>query len=165
MILAPARAEHADALAIVHAGSFDPAWSARDIETLLDAPGGFAWLAREGPAREGAAREADQPGPIRGFLLARAIAGEAEILTLAVDPSHRRQGVARALIEASAVTAIAAGAQAMFLEVAADNPAAIGLYRSAGFEQLGSRRAYYARPAAAAIDALVLRRTLNSRSG
>ena len=155
MILAPARAEHAQALARAHADSFDPPWSATDIETLLDAPGGFAW----------AAWEAHPPAPVLGFLLARAIAGEAEILTLAVDPPHRRQGMARALIEASVATAIAAGAEAMFLEVAADNPAAIGLYRSAGFEPVGSRKGYYVRPGAAAVDALVLRRTLNSRPG
>ena len=160
MILAPARAEDAEALATAHGRSFDPPWSAKDIEALLSAPGGFAWA-----AREWAARQADPPAPVRGFLLARAIAGEAEILTLAVDPTHRRQGVARALIEASAATAIAAGAEAMFLEVAADNQAAIGLYRSAGFEQIGSRKDYYARPGAATIDALVLRRTLNSRAG
>ncbi len=156
MILAPARAEDANALAAAHGHSFDPAWSAQDIETLLNAPGGFAWTARE---------TEDSPAPICGFLLARAIAGEAEILTLAVDPAHRRQGVARALIEASAGTAIALGAEAMFLEVAADNQAAIGLYRSAGFEPVGSRKGYYARPGVAAIDALVLRRTLNSRAG
>jgi len=155
VILAPVRVGDAEALARTHAGSFDTAWSAQDIEVLLGAPGGFAW----------AAWEADPPASVSGFLLARAIAGEAEILTLAVDPSHRRKGVARALIEASAATAVAAGAQTMFLEVAADNPAALGLYRSAGFEPVGSRKGYYARPGGATIDALVLRRTLNSRTG
>jgi ribosomal-protein-alanine N-acetyltransferase len=155
VILAPARAEHAQVLATAHGRSFDPAWSAEDIEILLSAPGGFGW----------AAWEADLSGPVCGFLLARAIAGEAEILTLAIDPAHRRQGVARALVEASAGVAIAAGAEAMFLEVAADNPAAIGLYRSAGFEPVGSRKGYYPRPGSPPIDALVLRRTLNSRAG
>jgi len=155
MILLQAQAEAAAALAAAHAQSFNPAWSAQDIETLLNAPGGFAW----------AARSVDPPAPVCGFLLARAIAGEAEILTLAVGPPHRRQGVARALIEASAATAIAAGAETMFLEVAADNHAAIDLYRSAGFEPVGSRKGYYARPGAALIDALVLRRPLNSPAG
>jgi len=160
VILAPARAEDADALAKAHARGFHPAWSAKDIEILLNAPGGFAWA-----AWAWAAREADPPAPVCGFLLARAIAGEAEILTLAVDPTHRRSGVARALVEAAAATAVTAGAEAMFLEVAADNQAAIGLYRSTGFEQVGSRKDYYARPGAAPIDALVLRRALNSRIG
>ena len=46
--------------------------------------------------------------------------------------------------------------------MAADNAAAIALYRSAGFEPVGRRAAYYARPDGPAVDALVLRRTLNS---
>jgi len=154
MILTPAGAEDADALARVHARSFETAWSAADIAALLTAPGGYAVAAR-GPG---------EPGSVRGFLLARAIAGEAEILTLAVDPPHRRQGLAAALVEAAAGAATATGAEAMFLEVAADNLAAIGLYKSASFERVGSRKGYYARPAGPAIDALVLRRALNSRA-
>ena len=154
MILALANAKDAAALARTHARSFDLAWSAADIETLLTAPGGYAVVARE-------AADADEAC---GFLLARAIAGEAEILTLAVDPAHRRQGLARALIEAAAGAAIAAGTETMFLEVAADNPAAPGLYQAAGFDRVGSRKGYYARPGQLAVDALVLRRTLNSRA-
>ena len=155
MILAPAKARDAAALAKAHARSFAPPWSAEDIAALLAAPGGYAIMISDG----------DGAAPVRGFLLARAIAGEAEILTLAVDPSHRRQGLARALLEASVATAVSAGAEAMFLEVAADNAAAVGLYLSAGFERVGSRRGYYARPGEAAVDALVLRRALNRRGG
>ena len=139
--------EAAAELGACHARSFDSPWSAGDIETLLAAPGGYALAAR------------DDAG-VRAFLLARAIVGEAEILTLAVDPPRRRQGLARALVEAAAGAAVAAGAEAMFLEVAADNLAAIGLYGAAGFERVGLRRGYYARPGGA-VDALVLRRTLN----
>jgi [ribosomal protein S18]-alanine N-acetyltransferase len=151
MILEPAGPEAAAELAACHALSFDTPWSASDIEALLAAPGGYALAARD---------DAD----VRAFLLARAIAGEAEILTLAVDPPQRRQGLARALIEAAAGAASAAGAEAMFLEVAADNLAAIDLYGAAGFEPVGRRRGYYARPGGA-IDALVLRRALNRPVG
>ena len=155
MILAPASVQDAAALAEVHARSFAAPWSAEDIAALLAAPGGYALLLGD----------ADDAAPVRGFLLARAIAGEAEILTLAVDPSHRRQGLARALLEAAIAMAVSAGAEAMFLEVAADNAAAVGLYQSAGFERVGSRRGYYARPGEAPVDALVLRRALNRRGG
>ena len=155
MILKAARPEDTGALSRAHARSFDPAWSAEDLEALLTGPGGYAILAHEDGL----------PAAVRGFLLARAIAGEAEILTLAVDPPHRRQGLARALIEAAVAAAVNAGAESMFLEVAADNDAAIALYRSAGFERVGSRGGYYVRPGRAAIDALVLRRTLNRRDG
>jgi ribosomal-protein-alanine N-acetyltransferase len=149
--LAPAGAADAEALAGAHALSFDAPWSAADLAALLDSPGVFALAARDGPA-------------VHGFILARAIAGEAEILTLAVDPDHRRRGLGQALLAAADIAARAAGAETLFLEVAADNPAAIGLYQTAGFEPAGRRRGYYAR-ADGAVDALVLRKALASGTG
>ena len=148
MILAPTTAAEADALAEVHARSFDHPWSAADFAVLLESPGAFALAARS---------EAE----IHGFILARAITGEAEVLTLAVDPARRRQGIARALLEAATGAAATAGADVLFLEVAADNAAAIALYEAADFTQAGRRRGYYARPDGAAIDALVLRRAVS----
>jgi ribosomal-protein-alanine N-acetyltransferase len=90
----------------------------------------------------------------------RAIAGEAEVLTLAVEPAHRRRGAARALLRGALAQATAAGAEQAFLEVAADNAAALALYREEGFEEAGRRAGYYQRPGARAVDALVLRRSL-----
>ncbi len=103
----------------------------------------------------------DDAGAITGFILARAMARESEILTLAVAPWARRQGVACALVDAVAVEAAARDAESIFLEVAADNPAALALYERAGFVQVGQRRAYYMRLSSPSMDALVLRRALN----
>ena len=89
--------------------------------------------------------------------MGRAVAGEAEILTLAVEPAARRQGLALALVTAAAGAARMAGAQAMFLEVADDNVAAIGLYEAAGFTRAGVRRGYYDRGPQGYVDALVMR--------
>ena len=136
-------------MAAVHATSFDEPWGPEEIAALLDGPGGFGLVVRE-PAAEA----------IVAFILARAVADEAEVLTLAVDPARRRSGVGQALVEAAAIAAAAAGAHALFLEVASDNIAALALYRAAGFGQVGQRPAYYHR-ATGAIDALVLRRDLN----
>ncbi len=72
------------------------------------------------------------------------IAGEAEVLTLAVRPAARRRGIGRALVEAAATLAEASAA-AMFLEVAADNPGAVALYAQTGFEIVGRRPGYYGR--------------------
>jgi len=130
-------------LARVHAAAFEHAWSGEEIAQLLDSPGGFALMI------EGA-------GPV-AFILCRAIAGEAEILTIAVDPAFRRQGLARALIEAAAAAARLAGAEAMFLEVADDNAAALGLYETVGFARAGLRRGYYDRGPQGCVDALVMR--------
>ena len=154
MKLRYAASEDAILLAEVHARAFDTAWTAPDIERLMNIMGGFALIAED---------ENDGGGVI-GFLLARALGGEAEILTLAVAPWARRKGVAWALVEATAAEAAARDARTLFLEVAADNDAAIAVYRKAGFVEAGLRRGYYARPDARPMDALVLRRALNSPS-
>jgi ribosomal-protein-alanine N-acetyltransferase len=151
MRLEPAHPDEATALAAAHATSFEVGWTAIDIAALLVVPGGFGFAVRDGT-------------DIQALLIGRAIAGEAEVLTLAVDPLLRRRGAARALLEAAFAAARTAGAEAMFLEVAADNEAAIGLYEGAGFVRVGARPGYYQRPYGA-IDALVMRHDLNSRSG
>ena len=149
MKLDPATPADAAGLAAVHAASFDEPWGPDEITTLLAGPGGFGLVVREPDANA-----------VAGFILARAIVDEAEVLTLAVDPAHRRLGVGQALVEAAAISAAAAGARTLFLEVASDNQAALALYRAAGFGQVGRRPAYYRR-GAGAVDALVLRRDLN----
>jgi ribosomal-protein-alanine N-acetyltransferase len=84
------------------------------------------------------------------------VGAEAEIHTLAVDPAHQRRGVGRALLRA--VLDHARGAT-VFLEVRTDNESAIQLYRSEGFEVVGTRRRYY-RPSGA--DAFTMRRQASS---
>jgi ribosomal-protein-alanine N-acetyltransferase len=146
--LAPALLAHAPAMAAAHAAAFDTAWTADDIAELLGGPGGFGFVVEETAA-------------MAGFILCRALADEAEILTLAVRPSHRRKGVAKALLQAAADAASLGGAGALFLEVAADNVPAIALYQGDGFREVGRRAGYYTRGAAPAADALVMRRDLN----
>jgi ribosomal-protein-alanine N-acetyltransferase len=146
--LRPANREDSIALAAVHALAFEQPWPPEAFAALLDSPGVFALAAVIG-------------APV-ALILVRAVAGEAEVLTLAVAPAHRRRGAARALLTAGLDLAAAAGAGTAFLEVAADNAAAIGLYRAAGFDQVGRRPAYYARTGGPAVDAFVLRRALNT---
>jgi len=82
-------------------------------------------------------------GRVIGFLLARQIApGEREILNLAVAPTERRRGVARKLLEAE----LASTRGLWFLEVRESNTAALRLYQSFGFQQVGMRPAYYHDP-------------------
>ena len=148
MKLRLASTEDCQRLEAVHARAFDRSWTARDIARLMQVMGGFAVVCE------------DDEG-MSGFVLARLMAQEAEILTLAVSPRARRRGVGSALVEGAAAQAAARGAESLFLEVAADNAAALGLYRLAGFERVGLRRGYYPRQGAPAQDALVLRRPLN----
>jgi len=92
-----------------------------------------------------------------GFVLARVIVDEAEILTLAVAPAVQRQGLARRLMTAAATRAASQGAACLFLEVSAANAPARALYAACGFTQVGRRRAYYDDGS----DALILRRDLS----
>ncbi len=89
----------------------------------------------------------------QGFLLGRTVAGEAELLTLAVAPEYRRQGIAADLLAEFARTALGRGARDAFLEVASGNAPAIAAYTRAGWIRAGLRRGYYA----PGIDALVMR--------
>lgn len=79
-----------------------------------------------------------------GYLLARLVAGDAEVHDVATAPRHRRKGVARALLEAGTEYLWRHGAERISLEVRVSNAAAIGLYRGFGFEARGRRVAYYA---------------------
>jgi ribosomal protein S18 acetylase RimI-like enzyme len=80
---------------------------------------------------------------VLGFLVARQTApGEREILNLAVDPSQRLRGVARALLQAE----LGHEKTEWFLEVRASNEGAIALYRDAGFRVAGRRESYYSDP-------------------
>lgn len=65
---------------------------------------------------------------------------EYEVHTIGVDPAYQGQGVGRRLL--NELLDFADGG-VVFLEVRTDNEAAIALYRSVGFEQIGVRRRYY----------------------
>jgi ribosomal-protein-alanine N-acetyltransferase len=122
-------------LAALHAACFECPWDARTLSDMLAGPGVFAFVHDDD-----------------GFVLARAAADEAEILTLAVAPHARGKGLGRALLQAAIGRARALGAATMFLEVGADNPHALALYAGLGFAKVGTRKAYYEDR-----DALVLR--------
>lgn len=92
-----------------------------------------------------------------GFIVSRLAADELEILNLAVDPAHRRRGLARRLLAAALDRAVSRGTRSCFLEVRATNSGAISFYLHNGFMQTGRRPAYYSNPPA---DALLLSRRL-----
>jgi ribosomal-protein-alanine N-acetyltransferase len=137
-----ATANDSPALARLHGEAFAEPWSEAALAGLAGASGAFALMDDD------------------GFGLVRALAGEAEILTLAVRAAARRRGLGRALVRAAVSEVRALGAESLFLEVAADNAAALALYAECGFQSVGRRNAYYRRTHERAMDALVLRKTL-----
>ena len=90
-------------------------------------------------------RRLHRPGSWRptGLCDPAVVADEAEILTLAVLPAARRQGLGSRLVAACLAEAGAAGAARLHLEVGAGNAAARALYVRAGFVEAGRRAGYY----------------------
>ena len=127
-------------MALLHAAAFPPPeqWSAAAFAAQFALPGVFGLLDERG-----------------GLALARVVADEAEVLTIAVHPEARRLGVGHALLTAVIAEAARCGAETVFLEVAETNAAARALYAMLGFAPVGRRSGYYA-----SADALVLRRVV-----
>ncbi len=132
------------AMAALHAACFTTPrpWSAAEITSLLDSPLVFALT------------------EAHAFLLGRVVAGEAELLTLAVAPTARRQGTGSRLVAGFLAECARQGAESAFLEVAEPNAPARALYAAHGFTETGRRKAYYHSPEGLAQDALVLVRLL-----
>lgn len=132
------------ALARLHAACFvtPRPWSEAEISALLQSP--HVFVVHESV----------------GFALGQVVADEAEVLTIAVDPSARRQGAGARLLSQLMAAAKDHGAATCFLEVAATNQPALALYQTAGFAQSGRRRGYYTLPDGQKCDALILSRLL-----
>lgn len=82
---------------------------------------------------------------------------EADILTVAVLPDFRRQGIAREFMRQIEQWSKERGASAMMLEVEQSNIAAIELYKSLGYMQISVRMDYYG----PGQDAFVMRKDFN----
>ena len=142
-----ARGDAGDALAAAElcAGAMPDPWSAGAIRSELALPGASLWLARVG-------------GELAGMLLARRVLEVVSLHLVAAAPLQRRRGVGRALVHA--LVAAERDADRIELEVRARNAAAIALYRSEGFREVGRRPRYYR----GAEDAVLFTRTLDPPS-
>lgn len=103
--------------------------------------------AQAGPARIALAAEAPDGGQkLAGFAFALLIPPQAELESIVVATALQRRGIARRLFEGLAGELASAGIAEVLLEVRASNEAALGLYRTLGFEETGRRKDYYANP-------------------
>ncbi len=143
----------AGALAATHAAAFvtERPWSAAEFAALLAQPAIVL------------------TGDACSFLLGRVMLDEAEVLTLATHPAHRRQGLARAALTVFLAQASDRGATRAFLDVAEDNAPARALYAAAGFTENSRRAGYYAARGGAdpvtRVAALILARDLAPGQG
>jgi ribosomal-protein-alanine N-acetyltransferase len=132
-------------LAAMHRACFpEEPWDAATLERILALAGGFGHLAWQGET------------PV-GFILARDLGGEVEVLSLGVLPQWRGQGIGRALMDAVVADAGHRQIGSIVLEVATENTPARRLYAASGFVQVGRRPRYYHGVGGRA-DALIMRR-------
>jgi ribosomal-protein-alanine N-acetyltransferase len=122
---------------------FGEAWTRSQCAGILPMPGVKMTLARS------------TAGAPIGFALQRIIAGDGELLLLAVDPASRRNGIGRKLLQHFLDEAREAGTIRVHLEVRDGNPA-VAMYRKAGFKTVGRRRKYYHGRTGGQFDALTL---------
>lgn len=128
---------------------FGDPWSEAGIAELFENKAVIALLAPAGRPEMSLA----------GYAFARVIAGEAEILNIAVLPMFRRRGLGARLLDAALATAETGGAVEVFLEVRESNESARALYRARGFRPVGVRTDYYRKPRE---NALILRLDLKA---
>ena len=117
-------------LTALHAVCFpDSKWSLQQIQSSLSLATTRGWGLFDG-------------GAVQGFILCQIIPDQSEILTLCVHPDYRRKGIGEQLVLSAAQAAKTIGSN-LFLDVAADNSAALKLYEKMGFVQTGRRARYY----------------------
>jgi [ribosomal protein S18]-alanine N-acetyltransferase len=140
-------------LAQIHAEGFAYPWDRLEFERLMSQGALVDLLVSQGFFGEIAT----------GFAISRVVAGEAELLTIALDREVRGKHLSAPLLETHAARLRRAGAQCLFLEVADDNTPALNLYRGMGFAEIGRRKGYYPGPAQGAPrrDALTMRLDLS----
>ncbi len=137
--------ERAADIAGMHARLFDAPWNESSVAKLLEHPASTAFVAEIG-----------LPKIAVGFIMGQVMADEAEILSLGVAPELQRRGLGRTLVDGLLRAARKAESKRLFLEVAADNAAALALYRELKFVETSRRNGYYPRINGQAVDALVL---------
>jgi ribosomal-protein-alanine N-acetyltransferase len=107
-----------------------PAWGATRIR----------WHVRDA---ESVVLTARMAATVAGFAIMRYGDDVAHLNLLAVDPAHRRRGIARALVQWLEESALTAGTFIIGLELRAGNEPARALYRALGYRELGQIPGYY----------------------
>ena len=132
--------EHVSQIAKLEAQCFSDPWSEKSIASELENPLSL-WLV------------AEENGQVFGYVGSQTVLDESDMMNVAVDSGHRRQGIARALIETLIAELAKMGSRCLRLEVRVSNESARALYERMGFQQLGLRKNYYHNPKE---DALIL---------
>jgi ribosomal-protein-alanine N-acetyltransferase len=122
--------EHAGAVSALHRMSFSRGWQEDEVFALI----------RDSAVHGDILCRA---GNIDGFILSRCAAGEAELLTIALAKGQRGRGGGNMLLRQHLGHLLGLGIERVVLEVDETNLPAHKLYRRFGFEDVGTRPAYY----------------------
>lgn len=90
-----------------------------------------------------------------GIASAYIIAGEGQIMNVAVSPDYRRRGIALGLMNEIISKAVENGCENITLEVAENNASAISLYEKCGFSAVGKRKGFYGNESAIIMEKLL----------
>ena len=113
-------------------------WTQASYREWMNSPGAVAFVS-------------EVEGRVTGFIIGRQVAGEAEVLNLAVAPMARRKGQGGALLKSALEEFRTLSVRRVYLEVRESNMIARTFYAKHGFSQTGKRLKYYRKPEEAAI--------------
>jgi [ribosomal protein S18]-alanine N-acetyltransferase len=102
----------------------------------------------------------EQGGVTLGYVVLMLAVDESQLLNITIAAGHQGQGLGRALLAETLDMARGLKMWRVLLEVRASNTAALGLYRAAGFHEIGLRRRYYPADNTGREDAIVMERLL-----
>ena len=143
----PMAAEHVEAIAALERECFSTPWSKQSLaEELTNEAAHFLAAVFD--------------GRVIGYLGILEISGESDVTNIAVAPAYRRLGVANRLLGAAVKAARERQDEWITLEVRESNRAAQELYGRHGFEKIGERKGFYAKPAE---NAVLMRKLLRDK--
>ncbi|MBQ9117897.1 MAG: ribosomal protein S18-alanine N-acetyltransferase [Clostridia bacterium] len=137
------RADDLPQVALIERASFTDPWTEEMFATGLDLPVALHYVYEEA-------------GEVVGYLIGTALFEQAEIANVATHPSHRKKGLAKALMDVFEREVKTRGAEECFLEVRVGNLPALALYHGNGYEKVSVRKKYYPDGE----DAFVMKKTL-----
>lgn len=143
----PADQTDAELLAAIHKECFPTYWNPDEFNNFFGVEGTHAFLVIKGET------------PV-GMMVYRAQFEQADIITIAVLPEHRKLGIARAMLEKSLAHMTKLGVETIFLDVEDGNQAAISLYEGYGFAYQRRRKLYYRQKDGSYTDALVMQKKI-----
>jgi len=131
-------------IASIHSVCFDLPWNRQSMADVLAIAGTVAFVRQDKT----------------GFAILRIVGDTAEIMTMAVLPFQRKQGIGSAMVLRMLEWSKEMTAQSMFLEVRKSNDAAKKLYEKFGFAEISRRKEYYHNADGTYEDAIVMKKSL-----